>query len=503
MRRDDYEPLVRRESNKLRDFSDEWETRPPLSSANEAVRMRVAWLAEKKGLTVEALAAAGCRYRLDRGRTGAIWLCWPLRNSYGPAGFVCAIKERPLDPERKQRFVPGSSASQALPLRFGKLSGATRCYLVEGETDAVWLSLRDPEALVLGLPQGAGSQGLWKEHWTELIPERVSEVWVAYDPDPAGETSATSALMAIPGSRRLVPPAKDWCELPGDSAALKTLREKQRQVLVVSARSKCTVREESREGAGKERKASEPLASLYIEPPYTSERLLRSEGAVSLAGIFLADVRRAYHFQPHNVFMSERTGEGMAFAPKMATCPNGVWTLGEILHWETSGDLRVLTKSERAIWLQRLWIELGLLDPVPASEESSYLGRWRIQREAWSMTSSAWKQQRVFIGFLFLASIHWLRFPGRPVAFSCEWAAGWCAVGVTTAQKALRCLEQGGFLHKAGIIGRCNAFLPGRTKTNCRTESDSQCPKRPRARGESAAPARGYPPDSMEVRGTP
>jgi hypothetical protein len=467
MSRDDYEPFVRREPNKLRDFSEEWEMRTALSSANASVRLRVAWLAEQKGLTVEALAAGGCRYRVDKRRTGAILLCWPLHTSYGPAGFVCGIKERPLDPDEPQRFVPGSSAKHALPLRFGDTDSPARCYLVEGETDAVWLTLRDPDALVLSLPQGAGSQGVWKKPWTELIPESVSEVWVAYDPDPAGETSAMSALTAIVESRRLVPPAKDWCEWPGDSAALEALRERQPQVLVRSARSKCTVRRESREGGGDELEPRGPLASLYMEPPYTSERLLKSERAVALAGMFLADVRGAYRFQEHNVFMSERTGEGMAFAPKTGRCSNGVWTLGEILHWKTSGQLRVLNKSERAIWLQRLWIELGLLDPIPVSEEPSYLGRWRIQHGAWSMPSSEWMQLRVLSGFHFLASIHWLRFPGRPVALSCKWAASWCAVGVTTAQKALRCLEQGGFLHKAGVIGRCNAFLPARTKTNC------------------------------------
>src|SRR5215204_854839 len=243
MQRQDYEPFLGKEPNKLRDFSDEWETRTPLSASNEGVRLRVGWLAKQKGLTVDALAAAGCRYRLVKDRkgkpTGGIRLCWPLRNSYGPFGFVCAIKERPLDPDELQRFIPGSSASHALPLRFGNLDGASRCYLVEGETDAVWLTLRDPEALVLGLPQGAGSQGLWKERWAELIPD-AAEVWVAYDPDPAGETSAESALTAIPRSRRLVPPAKDLCEWPGDSAALEALREKQPQMLVRSARSKCT-----------------------------------------------------------------------------------------------------------------------------------------------------------------------------------------------------------------------------------------------------------------------
>jgi hypothetical protein len=476
MRRDDYEPLFRREPNRLRDFSEQWETRTPLSSANESVRIRVAWLAEKKGLTVEALAAAGCRYRVNK--TGGVKLCWPLRTSYDSAGFVCGIKERPLDPDEPQRFVRGSSAKHALPLRFGNVNGATRCYLVEGETDAVWLTLRGPQALVLGLPQGAGSQGVWNERWTELIPDSVSEVWVAYDPDPAGETSAESALAALPGSRRLAPPAKDWCEWPGDSAALESLREKQPQVLVLSARSKCTVRRESREGAGQKRKVGEPLASIYIEPPYTSERLLMCEEAVSLAGAFLAAAQGSYRFSAHNVFVSERTEQGMAFAPKMGDShKTGVWTLGEIFHWKTTGELRPLAKPERAVWLERLWIAMGLLDPVPVSEEANYFGRWRRREGAWSVSSREWMQSRVYVSFLLLAAIHWGRFPGRPVAFASKWAAGWSGVGTTTAQTALRQLERAGFLRPAGVSMRCKMFLPGRLRRYApRSDAADQTP---------------------------
>jgi len=92
----------------------------------------------------------------------------------------------PPDPHEKQKFVPGSSAKHALPLRFGNVDTPSRVYVVQGETDSVWLMQRDRDALVLGMPQGAGLQGFWRDHWTALIPESVPEVWVAFDPDPAG-----------------------------------------------------------------------------------------------------------------------------------------------------------------------------------------------------------------------------------------------------------------------------------------------------------------------------
>jgi hypothetical protein len=121
--------------------------------------------------------------------------------------------------------------------------------------------------------------------------------------------------------------------------------------------------------------------------------------------------------------------------------------LAEMFAARKTGELRRLTKVENAVWGNRLFVEMGLIDSAPIGVDDGKLWvRTRIRGGKWSISEKTWNRFRVLTGFYCLAGVHWLTFYGRPVAFTRHYAAQWCGVGVRTAYEALRWLERQKFL---------------------------------------------------------
>jgi hypothetical protein len=127
-----------------------------------------------------------------------------------------------------------------------------------------------------------------------------------------------------------------------------------------------------------------------------------------------------------------------------------------------TGELRELTPSENAVWGARLFIEMGLLDPVPVLPlDAPSVMRSRVNGGRWTMTDVTWNRQRILNGFRWLAGIHWLFFPGRPAAYTRHYAASWCSVSLDTTYQAICWLERQGELRRVPMEGkRANHFLP-------------------------------------------
>ena len=66
----------------------------------------------------------------------------------------------------------------------------------------------------------------------------------------------------------------------------------------------------------------------------------------------------------------------------------GVWMLSEAMHQYRTGEWRRLTRSERAVWGKRLFVEMGLLDPTTPVDESNYWYRWRVRSLEWATDGS-------------------------------------------------------------------------------------------------------------------
>lgn len=117
------------------------------------------------------------------------------------------------------------------------------------------------------------------------------------------------------------------------------------------------------QGVREEHVASEPLVFLFMEPPFTLERLLQDEKVVSLAAEFLGlrDSEIGWN----------RKGYAFAFGPVTRRNPNGIYTLPEMFAAKRDG-LRRLTSSENAVWGKRLFVEMGLIDPVPVEGHEGY-----------------------------------------------------------------------------------------------------------------------------------
>jgi hypothetical protein len=251
----------------------------------------------------------------------------------------------------------------------------------------------------------------------------------------------------------------EWPGEPPDNGGYTSAR--------VSPRSKCTSKssgsseEGTEEEAGKKGGAysgrSTALAALFIDPPYTLDRLLKSESAVSLAAEFLG-------LHESDIGWNKK-GAAFAFGPKSKSHLNGVYMLGEMLYAKRTGEFRHLTPSEKAVWGTRLFVELGLLDPAPLSDsDQGYWFRWRVGEGKWSVTDKTWTRFRVLAGFRCLTGIHWLFVYGRPVAFTRHHAARWCSIGVRTAYEAIAWLQRRWLIEHIRASKRAKLFLPGQRK---------------------------------------
>lgn len=111
---------------------------------------------------------------------------------------------------------------------------------------------------------------------------------------------------------------------------------------------------------------------------------------------------------------------------------------------------------ELATWALRLLVETGHV--APAAVEAHQLPD--------DVPASV---RRVYEGFLLLLAVKWLHTPGEATTFSWRFAAGWCGVSKSTAERAMRQLMGDGYIRKVGeakaTFGRSmGLFLPGTPK---------------------------------------
>jgi len=131
------------------------------------------------------------------------------------------------------------------------------------------------------------------------------------------------------------------------------------------------------------------------------------------------------------------------------------WTLGEVFAAKVTGQLRELRgRPEHAVWVLRLAIEAGVLEPakVEAPEPPDDLSP---------------VARKVYEGFLYLLRCKWTYEPAAPTTFSWRFAAGWCGgLGEWQVRTAMRELLQRGLIRVVGqykgAYGRMQAlFMPG------------------------------------------
>jgi hypothetical protein len=204
--------------NKPRDLSAAWEKPIPLADASPRVRELIDHFCESKNITREALEQLETRVKVDK--SGGVVLAYPRRVLTPEGEVVCAVRYRPLDPDRPRYCEKGSAlAPPVLPQVIGDTT-SLEWYVVEGETDAarLWM-LTEGKAAILIL---GGTQGSRAAEWDLLYPPEAS-VYIALDSDSRkpddlpgtlrGEEAAAIMLDRL-GDRavRLRPPGKDWCE---------------------------------------------------------------------------------------------------------------------------------------------------------------------------------------------------------------------------------------------------------------------------------------------------
>jgi hypothetical protein len=195
--------------------------------------------------------------------------------------------------------------------------------------------------------------------------------------------------------------------------------------------------------------------------PYTLERLLRDENVVSLAAEFLGLRESEIGWN--------RKGYAFAWGPVTRKSPNGIYTLPEMCAAKRDG-LRQLSSSENAVWGKRLFVEMGLIDPVPVQGHEGHWLRWRVRRHEWatgkrlwakwSTDEQTWARLRVLAGFRLLVGISWLDILHSPVTFTREFASRWCGIGKQAAYEATRQLEQDGEIEHVGEHKRAKLWLP-------------------------------------------
>jgi hypothetical protein len=223
----DYSEVRHKKHNPVTDKTGVWDALAKLADAPEQVLAFVSTFAESKRITLDSLIANDVRYKVSNG--GGVILAYAVWTEAKGEEIVCGIKYRPLDPEQKKFCEPGSALVE--PLSFPRIIPdgftAQRLYLTEGETDAIRISLLDPEAIVMCAPHGVGQPSDWKSEWLEGVNPDLP-IYVAFDSDGAGETTAKAIIQTQNGHTviRLTPPdVKDWCEWDGGAEELKRLRE--------------------------------------------------------------------------------------------------------------------------------------------------------------------------------------------------------------------------------------------------------------------------------------
>jgi hypothetical protein len=214
---------VAKPRNVVRDLAIDWERFRPLAELPGAALVSIEWFCGAKTITVDALEQLETRARIDR--HGGITLAYPRYCRTGTGDmFVCGVRLRPLDPDRKKSAVPGSAfAPPALP-GIVAVSNPSGVYVVEGETDAakIWiLTGGAANIIVLG-----GTVGAKHAAWDRYVAAPGVPVYVALDSDRRhpgeprsvfrGEEAAAELLVRYRrrgiDARRLAPPGKDWCE---------------------------------------------------------------------------------------------------------------------------------------------------------------------------------------------------------------------------------------------------------------------------------------------------
>jgi hypothetical protein len=229
----------------------------------------------------------------------------------------------------------------------------------------------------------------------------------------------------------------------------------------------------------------------------TLESLLADESAVLLAAEFL-------DLPPSRLGWGTEKGEPFVFGPKAPSHPKGIYMLSEWFHVVRTDELRKLTPTENAVWGTRLFVEMGLLDPapLPGVPSEGYWMRSRVKGGSWTMPEKEWNHLRVLASFRCLAGIHWLTFPGRPVAFTRQYAAAWCGVPLWTTYGAIRDLTRAFWLRAVPMKGkRANHFLPGngkppeggsQTLSPTRTAHPQQGASEDSGTNEFTSPAQGW-----------
>lgn len=127
--------------------------------------------------------------------------------------YDSGLKYRNMVSGKRWSFV-GSEFPRPKLLQQG-VDRSTRVLIAEGETDGARLLANPYGADVAVL--GAGAKHFTDTHARSL--EGYSEVYVALDPDEAGDVGAAKISVLIPHAARVLPPdgAEDWADLPEDA----------------------------------------------------------------------------------------------------------------------------------------------------------------------------------------------------------------------------------------------------------------------------------------------
>jgi hypothetical protein len=197
-----------KEPRGMRDLTPIWQKLEPIGALNGTVRVAIDAFCERKGISFAALEELGARYAAHRGRVCLAFAGW---NAEGIA--VTAIKYRPTDGSSHETEAELGS-KWVRPNVLGRRD-TLDWVIAEGETDGARLfDLVGTFAAVLVLPTGAAAA--FRREWVDIIP-RGATVLLCHDADEEGDAGAEKAARIIGGkTRRIRPPAADWCEWEGE-----------------------------------------------------------------------------------------------------------------------------------------------------------------------------------------------------------------------------------------------------------------------------------------------
>jgi hypothetical protein len=120
---------------------------------------------------------------------------------------------------------------------------------------------------------------------------------------------------------------------------------------------------------------------------------------------------------------------------------NRFYTLTEVYAACVTGEIRRLPGLEYAVWKLRLLIKTWLLRPAEIKLPP-------LPPDAPPHVHKYWK------GYELLLACRWIMSPGEPVAFTREFAARWCGLNSSQAERAKKWLIERGLLIPAGKTGR-------------------------------------------------